>query len=43
MQVLAFRPGRFVISDYAVYWTFPNGELNAAIAGPQILLDLESK
>ena len=41
VQVQVFRPGRFVISDYAVYWTFPDGVLNAVKSGPQILLNVQ--
>lgn len=41
LQVLVSKPGHYRITDYAIYWTFPDGLLNTVQAGPPILLHVE--
>lgn len=38
LQMLFFKPGVVQVSDYALFWTFPDGSMNKAQLGPPILI-----
>lgn len=42
MQILFFEPGVYQVTDYALFWTFPDGSMNEAKMGPPLLITVEA-